>query len=120
MPFDFGYCHRVKGNICQLSLFFVGKSDFFQPKINPPTGRDPDSFYKTAPVYLKEREHDWWKNEKPGDWTEGIFREFYNRIQMPMEVRKGTFNQLIPFLKIEEVDQEIGLVLNEIHELLKS
>jgi hypothetical protein len=39
---------------------------------------------------------------------------------MPMEVRKGTFNQLIPFLKIEEVDQEIGLVLNEIHELLKS
>lgn len=72
----------------------------------------------TAPVYLKDRKHDWWKKEKLGDWAEGIFREFYNRLQMPMEVRKGTFYQLIPFVKSEEIDQEIRLALDEIHKLL--
>ncbi len=72
----------------------------------------------TAPIYLKDRKHDWWKNEKLGDWAESIFREFYNRLKLPMEMRKGTFHRLVPFLKVEEVDQEIIFALDDIYELL--
>jgi hypothetical protein len=35
-----------------------------------------------------------------------------------MEMRKGTFHRLVPFLKVEEVDQEIIFALDDIYELL--
>ncbi len=73
----------------------------------------------TAPIYLKEPNHDWWNNEKLGDWAENIFREFYSRLQLPMDMRKGRFHELVRFLEPKEVPKEVRDKLDEILNLLK-
>lgn len=73
----------------------------------------------TAPQYLKDKSHEWWTNEKLGDWAEDIFREFFIRVQQPMTMRKSTFYELIPLMKIEEMDHEIKEKLDAIYEVIK-
>jgi len=73
----------------------------------------------TAPLYLANRQDDWWNNEKLGDWAENVFREFSKRTNQPLVMRKSNFHELILFMKPSEIDHEITEKLDAIYEVIK-
>lgn len=73
----------------------------------------------TAPQYLKDRNEKWWENEKLSDWAENIFREFFQRTEQPLLMRKSNFHELISLLKPTEVNTEITEKLDAIYEVIK-
>jgi ABC-type cobalamin/Fe3+-siderophores transport system ATPase subunit len=73
----------------------------------------------TAPQFFNDPNAEWWDNEKLGDWAEMILKEFSKRTNQPMVLRKGTFYELIAFLKIEEIDLEITEKLDAIYQVIK-
>jgi AAA15 family ATPase/GTPase len=73
----------------------------------------------TPPIYLNDPNHSWWSDTKLGDWAEEIFKEFSRRTNQPLVIRKANFNELIPFLKPEEVDPEIKEKLDALYEVVK-
>jgi len=73
----------------------------------------------TAPQYLKNRDDNWWNNEKIGDWADNIFREFSIRVEQQLMMRKSNFHEMIPFLKTEEINKEIIEKLDAIYKVIK-
>jgi hypothetical protein len=49
-----------------------------------------------------------------------VLENYYERLGRPAIIQKSRFHELIPFLKVSEVDSEIRDVLNEIHRIAKS
>jgi AAA15 family ATPase/GTPase len=71
------------------------------------------------PLYLINLTDDWWRVEKMSDWAERVFREFFKRLEQPVTMRKGNYHELISFLKIEEIQNEITEKLDAIYDVVK-
>ncbi len=71
------------------------------------------------PLYLDDRENDFWRDEKMSEWAERVFEEFYKRIKQPIAMRKGTFHELIPFLTPNQVHPKVIEKLDLIRDFLK-
>jgi hypothetical protein len=46
-----------------------------------------------------------------------VLENYYERLGRPATVQKSRFHELIPFMKADEVDNEIREVLDEIHRI---
>lgn len=73
----------------------------------------------TPPLYLKNRNDNWWNNEKMSNWAENIFREFSQRTGQHLLMRKSNFHELILFLNPNDVHPEIIEKLDAIYEVIK-
>jgi AAA15 family ATPase/GTPase len=74
----------------------------------------------TLPRRLNNLEDSWWSDGKlTDDWLDLIFPEFYDKVKLSPIFRKGSYHQLIPLLKKEEIDAEIVAKLNKIHAFLR-
>jgi ABC-type Mn2+/Zn2+ transport system ATPase subunit len=71
------------------------------------------------PLYLNNREDQWWDNERMSEWAERVFKEFFGRLKLPVTMSKGNFHELITLMKPEDVPAEISDKLNSLHDVLK-
>lgn len=73
----------------------------------------------TAPINLKDRNSSWWINCKMSDdYLPFIFESFYKKIERSDNFNKGRFYELVNFLDVKEIDQEIIDKLDSILEIL--
>lgn len=74
---------------------------------------------RTAPASLRNMTDAYWNQEKLSDWAEAIFRDFYQKVEQPMDMRKGRFSELIGFLRSNEVDPEIREKLDALEAVIR-
>ncbi|MCL4557979.1 MAG: AAA family ATPase [Deltaproteobacteria bacterium] len=75
---------------------------------------------RTPPIALKDTSNDWWINTKiSDDILDKLFREFYKKINQPIQMRKGNYYQLIDFMKPEEINDEVKEKLDLINSVAK-
>lgn len=73
---------------------------------------------RTPPIALKDKSNDWWINTKiSDDFLDKVFHEFYDKIQQPIQMRKGIYYQLIDYMSPEEIDPEVKDKLDLIMEI---
>ncbi|MHC1775814.1 MAG: AAA family ATPase [Lentimicrobium sp.] len=73
----------------------------------------------TPPISLSDMNDEYWGNEKLSEWTEKVFRRFFEKAQQPVTMQKSNFHELIEFIPKEQVDKEIYEKLDAIYEILK-
>ncbi|MDR0866085.1 MAG: ATP-binding protein [Candidatus Symbiothrix sp.] len=75
----------------------------------------------TLPAYLKNRDDEWWNNEKLSDnWLDKIFSAFYKKLGINVGANfKKDYYQLISLMDKKEIPKEISDKLDVIYNLLK-
>ncbi len=67
------------------------------------------------PVALRDRRHSWWRETKASDgFLDPLFESYYERLNCPNLTRKSDYHALARFVSREELDPEIGQVLEAI------
>ncbi len=74
------------------------------------------------PIALKDRKNAWWNDHKMSDdFLSPLFENYYKEIGSPKNLMyKGKYYELIRFLDVEDVDQEIKEKLDMIHGVIAS
>lgn len=94
----------------------IGDVDLFQ---NPPEIMKKCIEDNTTPANLKNRNSSWWNDCKMSDdYLPQIFEQFYRELNFPILFRKGQYHQLVDYLEIDEIDDEIVNMLDELHKIL--
>lgn len=73
-----------------------------------------------APVHLEDPADTWWHDEKMSDSILApVFARYYKELGLPVSMNKGDYYQLIPMMQAQEVDREIVLKLDSLHQFLE-
>ncbi len=74
----------------------------------------------TTPANMKDRTSPWWANCKMSDdYLPLIFESFFNKIESSESFHKGRFYELVDFIDLKDVDNEISEKLDAILKILK-
>lgn len=76
---------------------------------------------RMPPAALKNKSDPWWfKSKMSDDFLDIVFRNYFEKMNMPILMKKGDYHLLLRFTKPEHVDKEVKENLDEILKLVKS
>ena len=60
------------------------------------------------PVALRDPSHGWWRNTKVTDeFLEPLFTEFFERLNLPIAIRKSDYHILASLIRADHIDAEV-------------
>lgn len=72
------------------------------------------------PIALRNRGAEWWATTKASDdFLDPVFQAFFDRLGLPNLMRKTDYHQLAALVPAELIPDEVGAVLDAIHELAR-
>ena len=67
------------------------------------------------PVALRDPSHGWWRNAKVTDeFLEPLFTEFFERLNLPIAIRKSDYHILASLIRADHIDAEVIAKLDRI------
>jgi predicted ATPase len=72
-----------------------------------------------APAHLEDPTDAWWQNEKmSNNILAPVFARYYKDLDLPVAFNKGDYYQLVQYMNLEEVDDEVREKLDSLLEFL--